>query len=51
MSWSSFARSLGTLAALVGLVCWLSGWWLGTVVAVVVVVVCVVIVLSAGVPW
>src|SRR5229473_5320029 len=33
MSWTSFTRSLGILAALVGLVCWLNDWWLGAAAA------------------
>jgi hypothetical protein len=51
MSWTSFARALGMLAALVGLVSWLNDWWLGVGAAAVVVVVCVVVLLSADLRW
>ncbi len=47
MSWPSFARSLGMLAAAVGLVCWLNDWLVGAA-AGAVVIACVVVVLSAG---
>jgi hypothetical protein len=30
MNWPAFARWLGILAALAGLVCWLNEWWLET---------------------
>jgi hypothetical protein len=48
MSWTSFTRSLGILAALVGLVCWLNDWWLGAAAAAVLVVACVVAVLLSA---
>jgi hypothetical protein len=45
---TSFTRSLGILAALVGLVCWLNDWWLGAAAAAVLVVACVVAVLLSA---
>ncbi len=47
MSWTSFTRSLGILAALVGLVCWLNDWWLGAAAAAVLVFACGAVLLSA----
>jgi hypothetical protein len=49
MSWTSFARSFGILAALVGLVCWLNDWWLEAGAAAVLVVACVVVLLFADI--
>jgi hypothetical protein len=48
-SWTSFARSLGILAALVGLVCWLNDWLLEAGAATVLVVACVVVLLFADI--
>ncbi len=48
MSWPSFARSLGILAAVVGLVCWLNDWLVGAGAAAAVVIACVVVVLFVG---
>ncbi len=47
MSWPSFARSLGILAAVVGLGCWLNDWLVGAGTAAAVVIACVVLVLFA----
>ena len=30
MNWPAFARGLGILAALAGLLCWFNEWWLET---------------------